>query len=225
VKAADSVEKFPVNDLIVQTFGAFIGAGLAFGFALWLAMHQRRSDRTAAMVDEFSSREMVQSRFVTANVDTQVRDGKLTLRDVALSMVRDCPVGLIGTTIDGLTEHQHITQVVGWMRRLAVHLQQRWVDRRVIAATLGGSLQWTLPLLLQLAAEAELIMKEFPSDRPPELRASWIYAVRNLDAELKKTKPHHRVPGGRVIAQTPAAPQQAQVVASPTQDPSHVSDC
>jgi hypothetical protein len=180
-----------------QSAAAFIGAAFAFAFALLLARRARVSERTAAMIQEFSSREMLQSRFVTTNIAYQVRDGSVTLRNVALSSVQDCPVGFEGARVGDLTEHQHMSHLIGWIRRLVVHLSYGWVNRRIVAATLGGSLQWTLPFLLELADEAESVVADFPSARPIELRASWVFAVRNLDERLRRERLHRHVPGRR----------------------------
>jgi hypothetical protein len=197
VSKAAHKSAFPWDDLLVQITGAFVGAAFAFGFALWLARRDRRSDRTAVMILEYSSREMLQSRFVTTNIAYQIEAGSLTLREVALTSVQDCPVGFEGNVIDGLTEHQHMSHLIGWLRRLAVHMSNHWVDRKVMAATLGGSLQWTLPFFLQLAEEAERIVSDYPSVKPIELRASWVFAIRSVDRQIREARPHRRVPGGR----------------------------
>lgn len=184
----------PWLEVTTQALAAFIGAIFAFGFALWIAHQQREDSSTAAMINEFSSKEMLVSRFVTVGIARQVAAGEVTLRAVALSSVQDCPVGFEGSTIDTLTEHQHMSYIIGWIRRLAVQLQHRWVNRKVIAIALGGSLQWSLPFLLRLAGEAERVMKEYPSENPPGVRASWIYSVRYVDAQLKRVKFYKRLP-------------------------------
>jgi hypothetical protein len=191
----------PWVEVTTQGLAAFIGAIFAFGFALWIAHQQREDSSTAAMINEFSSREMLVSRFVTARIAKQVAAGEVTLRDVALSSVQDCPIGFEGRTIDTLTEHQHMSYVVGWIRRLAVQLQHRWVNRKVIAIALGGSLQWSLPFLLRLADEAERVMKVYPSETPPAVRASWIYSVRYVDAQLKRVKFYKRLPTSKARSQ------------------------
>jgi hypothetical protein len=193
--AVQPPQSFPWRLLIVQCSGAFIGAICAFGFALWLTHRQRRDAATAAKIDEFSSAEMLRSRFVTAQIARQVEQGEIHLRDVALSAVQGCPPGFVGKTIGDLTEHQHMSHLIGWIRRLSVQLEHRWVSRTIIAKALGGSLQWSMPFLLNLSAEAESVMKEFPNDLPPTVRASWVYAVRYLDAQLKKAEFHKRPPG------------------------------
>jgi hypothetical protein len=146
------------------------------------------------MIEEFSSPEMLTSRFVTANLARQVENGEISIRDIALSAVQGCPQGFVGKTIGELTEHQHMSYLIGWIRRLAVQLQHRWVNRRIIATALGGSLQWSMPFLLELSKAAEAVMKEFPSARPPIVRASWISAVRYLDAQLERAKFHEVLP-------------------------------
>ncbi len=193
----DSDGGFQWSDVLTGATSAFLGAMFAFGFAIWLARRDRVAQWTSALITEFSSRGMLESRFVTADISTKVREGTLSLRHVALTTVQDCPVGFIGRTINGLTEHQHMSQLIGWIRILAVHLRHRWVDRRIMAATIGGSLQWTLPFLLELADEADRVMEDYPSPKPPQLRASWVYAVRNVDAQLRRARPHERTPGGR----------------------------
>ena len=193
--AAPSSKGFPWAALAVSISSAFIGSLLAFGFALWLARRERVARTTLEMVNQFSSREMLQSRFVTTGVATQVRDGRVSIRDVALSTVQDCPVGFVGITVDGLTEHQHISNVIGWLRRLAVHVRNGWVDQGVVAGALGGSLQWTLPFLLEVAAEAEHVMNDYPSTQAPEFRASWAYAVRYLDIQLYGPDVRSHMPG------------------------------
>jgi hypothetical protein len=193
--AVQAPQSFPWRLLIIQCSGAFIGAICAFGFALWLTHRQRRDAATAAKIDEFSSSEMLRSRFVTAQIARQVEQGEISLRDVALSAVQGCPPGFVGKTIGDLTEHQHMSHLIGWIRRLSVQLEHRWVSRPIIAKALGGSLQWSIPFLLSLSAEAESVMKEFPTDTPPTVRASWVYAVRYLDAQLKKAQFHKRPPG------------------------------
>lgn len=193
--AVQPPQPFPWRLLIIQCSGAFIGAICAFGFALWLTHRQRRDAATAAKIDEFSSPEMLRSRFVTAQIARQVEQGEISLRDVALSAVQGCPPGFVGKTIGDLTEHQHMSHLIGWIRRLSVQLEHRWVSRTIIAKALGGSLQWSIPFLLSLSAEAESVMKEFPTDMPPTVRASWVYAVRYLDAQLKKAQFDKRPPG------------------------------
>lgn len=195
----DHVDKF-INgqDLVTGTVAAFLGAGFAFAFAIWLARHGRRTQTTLAMIDEFSGREMLQSRFITSSLRERVQAGTLTLRELTMSSVQGCPPGHTGAVSEGLTEHQHMSQLIGWYRRLAVQLQHGWVERKVIAATLGGSFGWSLPLLLDMSNEAEKLIVEFPSTRPDHQRASWIYAVRYVEAQLTTGKLSRHVPSGKL---------------------------
>jgi hypothetical protein len=188
---------FPWDSLAIQIAGAFVGATFAFGFAIWLTRRDRRAERTASMIQEFSSREMLESRFVTTSIAYQVAEGTISLRDVALTSVQDCPVGFEGLMVNGLTEHQHMSHLMGWIRRLAVHMSHHWVDRRVIASSLGGSLHWSLPFFLDLAKEAEAVVRDYPAPNPIEIRASWVFAVRSVERQLLRADPHRNVPGGR----------------------------
>ncbi len=107
------------------TFGsqfllAFLGAGFAFIFAIWLANQQRVSATTEALINEFSSRDMLKSRFVTVGISDQVKEGTIDLRDIAKSSLQDCPKKFVGVEIDGFTEHQHMSHVIGFYRKLAL---------------------------------------------------------------------------------------------------------
>lgn len=186
------------QDLVTGTVGAFLGAGFAFAFAIWLARRDRRNQTSLAMIDEFSGREMLQSRFVTSSLRERVQAGTLTLRELTMASVQGCPPGYTGPVAEGLTEHQHVSQLIGWYRRLAVQLKHNWVERKVIAATLGGSFGWSLPLLLEMADEAEALMVEFPSSRADHQRASWIYAVRYVDNQLNSGKVARHIPAGKI---------------------------
>lgn len=185
----------PWSNLSVAVVGAFVGAMFAFGFAIWLARRDRRSQATLSMISEFSSKELLVSRFVTSGIADQVRAGTLDIKEVAKTSTQGCPTGFTGVLVEGLTEHQHLSQLIGWYRRLAVHLDKKWVDRRTIAATLGGSFGWTLPFILELGQAAEHLITLYPSPRPAELRASWIYGMRYVDYQVRRAKPHRRIPG------------------------------
>lgn len=187
----------PWADILGGFAAAFIGAASAFGFALWLARRDRRTQATLAMINEFSSHEILVSRFVTVAIADQVRSGVISLKFVASSSVQGCPSGFVGNMVEGLTEHQHMSQLIGWYRRLAVHLKNRWVNRKIIAATLGGTFGWTLPFLLDLGVAAEQLMVEHPSNRENHLRASWIYAMRYVDEEMSREQLRSMLPGIR----------------------------
>jgi len=181
-------DAFPWTDLFLRLLTAFLGSLFAFSFALWLNRRERRAQRTSDLIKEYSSREMLVSRFVTVSVADRITDGEISIRDLALTMVQDCPVGFTGQAVDGLTEHAQISLLIGWMRRLAISVDHGWIDNQTLAVTLGGSLQWTLPFLLRVGEAAELVMQEYPSSRAPEVRASWIFALRKIDAFLRQSR-------------------------------------
>lgn len=186
-----NLQKPEVNQWLVfgsQFLLAFLGAGFAFVFAIWLAKQQRVSATTEALINEFSSRDMLKSRFVTVGISDQVKDGSLDLKEIAKSSLQDCPKGFIGVESDGFTEHQHMSHVIGFYRKLALSFRYKWVLRNHIKQSIGGSLQWTLPFLLLLADEVEKISKEFPSERSISERASWIFAVRYINNQLNNLK-------------------------------------
>ncbi|MCP4304547.1 MAG: hypothetical protein GY788_06665 [bacterium] len=189
---------FPWADLVVQTVGGFLGAIFAFMFAIWLMRRQRVSDWTSAMIAEFSAHDMLMSRFVTSDITQQIEQGSITLRDVALTTVQGCPVGFVGRDIEGLTEHQHMSNMIGWYRRLATQLENGWVDRHVVATTLGGSFGWTLPFLLEVGEEAKTVIAEHASDRPDHLRASWTRAIESVDSAMKKARHDKASPTVRI---------------------------
>lgn len=188
VKVIEQASSSGWSDFLAQAVAAFIGASFAFGFALWLTRRQRVAASTAEMIGQFSSREMITSRYVTADIAARVEREEIDIKEIAKSSLQDCPKGFVGETIDGLTEHQHMSNLIGWLRRLAVQLRYKWVSRNTIALTLGGSLQWSLPFLLRVAAATEELAREYTSERPLSARAAWVYALRYVDSELKRAK-------------------------------------
>ena len=175
----------PWFDITKQFLISFVGAGLAFGFALWLASRQRKAATTEALINEFSSREMLKSRFTTVGVADKVTSGTLSLADVAMSSLQGVPKPFAGEVVDGLTEHQHVSHVIGYYRRLALALRYKWINRTQLTHTIGGSFGWTLPFLLELADEVERVANENPTGSPLSERAAWVYAVRYVDSKVK----------------------------------------
>lgn len=184
--------------IATQIVGAFVGAICAFVFAIWLARRNRRNETSLAMIVEFSSSDMLKTRYIVHNIRSRINGGGLSLREVTLSSVQGCPTGFQGDVVHGLTEHQHISNITGWYRRLSIMLQKRAVDHKLIVATLGGSFGWSLPLLVDMANEAESLMAEFPSERPLHLRASWIYAIRHVDNIVNAKRVAKLTPSGRI---------------------------
>lgn len=174
---------------IVQQFGlAFAGALLAFLFALWLAKRQRVTASTEALINEFSSREMLKSRFATVGIADKVSSGAISLEAVASSSLQGTPKDFVGDEIDGLSEHQHMSHVIGFYRRLALSLRHGWVNQKHIERSIGGSLHWTLPFLMELSDEVETLAEKTPTGRPLSERAAWVFSVRYVASKIDGRK-------------------------------------